>query len=540
MMNLFQLKKVTIYGLSLTLAFAGSEGFAAQKKKSLSKASSGASVAKSPSKTISVPRNVSANSSQQLSNALNLAKSGQYQAAATALFNLARRPELADDRAQIKYILGLMLMEMKMNQVAAFQFVDVIRTGNTRYTRQAIEKLSLVADNLGDDTLLNYAISKIDLNDVPASSKDMIFFRIGEIKLKNKNYSDAITNFSKVQYGSSNYNQSVFNKGLAQLEMGQANQALQTFQNLLNLRAKAGVTDTNKVAAQLAIARTLYQMQDWEASVQAYSQVPRDHFLWHDALFEQSWALLRAARFRSVLSNFQSLHSSYYEDFYIPESLLLRAIVYLYICKYDEMEKVLSLFEKTYNPVRARITSTLNNNGDSMSLYNEVEKASQMKKSDDLKVSTRLPYMVLKSISDEGNVRRSLSYIRRLNEEKQKIEESPNLRSSNFGLYGVKVINTRLKNTKLAIGDMVRAHLQNMQLELKDLYEQASLIRYEMINGQKESLRKKMAGKTLATVDEEIDRDFYIQNGYEYYPFQGEYWLDEIGNYHYLGKQSCE
>lgn len=539
MRNFFDFKKITSLSLVAFLLFVPNEGSALNKKKSKPATVTKKNV-EAPRKKVQTQKKASSAANQQLSQALSMAKAGQYQAAATSLFNLARRPELADDRAQIKYILGLMLMEMKMNQVAAFQFVDVIRTDNPKYTRQAIEKLSLVADNLGDDTLLNYAISKIDLNDVPASSRDMIFFRIGEIKLKNKNYSEAISSFAKVQRGSSNYNQAVFNKGLAQLEQGQSNQALQTFQNLLSLRSKAGVTDTNKVAAQMAIARTLYQAQDWEAAIQAYSLVPRDHFLWHDALFEQSWAMLRAARFRSVLSNFQSLHSSYYEDFYIPESLLLRAIVYLYICKYDEMEKVLGLFEKTYNPVRLKISSTLSNYGDAMSLYGEIEKATQIKKGEELNLVTRLPYMVLKSISDEGNVRRSLSYIRRLNDEKAKIEESQNLKSSNFGSYGIKVINTRLRNTKIAIGEMVRAHLQNMQLELRDLYEQSSLIRYEMINGQKESLRKKMAGKTLVSVDEEIDRDFYVQNGYEYYPFTGEYWLDEIGNYHYLGKQSCE
>ena len=67
-------------------------------------------------------------------------------------------------------------------------------------------------------------------------------------------------------------------------------------------------------------------------------------------------------------------------------------------------------------------------------------------------------------------------------------------------------------------------------------------IRYEMITGRKDTLKKKIAGKETESqqIDEKNDRQFYIQNGYEYYPFQGEYWLDEVGNYHFLGKQSCE
>jgi hypothetical protein len=74
------------------------------------------------------------------------------------------------------------------------------------------------------------------------------------------------------------------------------------------------------------------------------------------------------------------------------------------------------------------------------------------------------------------------------------------------------------------------------------LYEQAGFIRYEMINGQKEQIKKRIAGKNIndQAIDEEVKREFYAQNGYEYWPFDGEYWLDEVGNYHYLGKQSCE
>jgi tetratricopeptide (TPR) repeat protein len=478
---------------------------------------------------------------QQMNQALALARGGQYEQASNALFQLARRAELQAERPQLKYVLGLMLMEMKLNQVAAFQFVDVIRMGNNKYVKQAIEKLSIVADSLGDDTLLNYAVSKVDLNDFPADKRDMLYFRIGEIKMKAREFPKASELFSKVSSSSRYYNQALFQRGLAELENGQVDIALQIFQTQLAARENAPVTDTNRVAAQIAIARALYQKQDWEGAIDAYAQVPRDHFLWHDALFESSWAMLRAARFRSVLSNFHSLHSSYYEDFYIPESLLLRSIVYLYICKYDEMEKVLGLFENTYGPIRARIGDFIRANTDAMEYYNEIERGQQLKRSDK-NVGLRLPYNVVKSISEEGNVKRSLFYIKRLNDERARIDANPGYRGSPVGQYALKVINNRSRNAKLAVGDMAKAHMLNMRVELRDLYEQAGFIRYEMINGKKENLKMKLAGKDVQAeqIDDKIDRTFYVQNGYEYYPFQGEYWLDEIGNYHYLGKQSCE
>lgn len=477
----------------------------------------------------------------QLSRALRLAQSGQYEAAANALFSLSRRAELAAERPQIKYLLGTMLIELKLYQTAAFQFVDVIRIKHPKYSKMAIEKLSIVADILGDDTILNYAISRVDLNDFPANLRDMINFRLGEISLRNRDFAKAVGLFAKVSPGSSYYFQALYSKGLAELEANRPDIAVGTFQKMMDGRRKAPVTDTNRVAAQMGLARALYQKQDWDAAVEAYAQVPRDTLMWHDAVFEQSWAMLRAARFRSALSNFQTLHSAYYEDFYMPESLLLRSIVYLYICKYDEMEKVLSLFEKTYGPVRTRIGDFLKSTNEAAAFYAEVEKA-HLTKTKDKSANLRLPYIVLRNVLDQGDVKRSMHYLDKLNQERARVESSSSFRASSLGQYSLKVLANRSRNTKFAIGDMVKAHLLNMRVELRDLYEQAGFIRYEMITGRKESIKKKIAGKDIEAdqIDENVNRQFYIENGYEYYPFQGEYWLDEVGNYHYLGKQSCE
>lgn len=480
---------------------------------------------------------------RQLSQALQLSQSGQYQAAAVQLFSLARRPELANDKAQIKYILGLMLTELNLNQIAAFQFVDVIRNKNSRYTKLAIEKLATVADELGDDTLINYAMSRVEVNDVPESNRDMVQFRIGEIKMRNKRFQEAIQIFSNIGIGSRYYGQALFQKGLAYLELNRTQEAIQVFQTMASARRKAGITDTNRVAALLGIARAHYQSKDWDAAIAAYQEVPRDHFLWHEALNEQTWAMLRGARFRSVLSQFQSIHAPFYEDDFNPESLILRSIVYLYICKYDEMEKVLTLFEKTYGPVRSQVSIFLKNFSNPLSYYLEIEKWQiQQKLSIEERAALKIPFMVAENISNLGSVRRSLNYLKRLDAERKMIDANASLKSTSLGRYALKVLNTRSQNTKINIGEVAKVQMTNMRSELKDYYEQVSFARYEMISAQKETVKKRIQGTDLpeARVDDNRSRDFYVQNGYQYYPFNGEYWLDEIGNYQFLGKSSCE
>lgn len=524
--------------LSLAIAFTSVDVAFAQTK--TSKAVPKSFQRKAAPKVYSNSKN--SNVRNQIQAAITQFKNGNYQSASNTLYALTKRSDLLAERPQLRLYLGEALMEMNLNQTAAFQFVDLIKSGDGRYTRQAIEKLLIVTDRLGDETLLNYAIQRIDVSSVPTQHREMLYYRLGEIKSAAGDFSAAAQSFAKVGPQSRYYFNAIYELALAQAEAKQPVLAIATFNKLLNVRDNAKVTDTNKVAAMMGIARSLYQKKDFEGAIDMYSKIPRDHIMWHDALFEKSWAMLRAARFRSALSYFQSLHSSYYEDFFIPESLLLRSIVYLYICKYDEIEKVLSLYEKQYGPVQSSIENYLNSGRSAEMFYSEVEKAYIMRKDEDATRKTVLPLKVVNKISQEGNVRRSLAYIKKIVEERRLIEDNANYRNSAVGQYALKILNNRLKGAKALTGDMVKAHLENMNRELKDLQEQASLIRYEMINGKKETIKKRIAGKNLndLQVDDNQDRSFYVQNGYEYYPFQGEYWLDEVGNYHYLGKQSCE
>ncbi len=480
---------------------------------------------------------------KQLAEALERVRSGKYIQAAPMLFQLSRRNELANEQMQIKYILGLSLMELKMYQVASFQFVEVIKQGNSKYVKLAVQKLAAIADYLGDDTILNYALNKVELNDFPENQKDMLYFRLGEIKAKSGENDQAIQYFERVPPQSSFYHQSLYKKGLALAEQNKTKEAIAVFEKLLSSREKAGVLDTFRATALISLARVYYQAKDWDAAIDTYRMIPRDHELWHDGLFESSWAMLRAAKFRTALSNFQSIHSGFYDDFYMPESLLLRSIVYLYICKYDEMEKVLNQFERTYGPLRLSLGDFLNNTKNPDEFYVEMEKAQIQKSGKIPKPPLKIPYQAARYMLDEADVKRAMSYLQRLSEERKRFEGfgSPVVKSP-FGGYVLKILANREKNTRIEIGEKVREHMIEIRAELKDYYEQSGFIRYEMINGRKEALKKKIANKVVeqVQVDSKFDRTYFIQNGWEYWPFQGEFWRDEIGNFFYLGKQSCE
>ena len=475
--------------------------------------------------------------------ALQLAKNNQYQAASTKLFELSYSPRYRDRRLQIKYILGLMLQQMKMDQAAAFQFISVVKEGQSKYLKQSLEKLALVADNLGDDTLLNYAISKVKVDEFPAVHRDMLFFRIGEFQLRNRQFEAAAKSFSQVRKASRHYPIARYNEGLSYTEKGELDRALAIFDNLAEERSEYGLTDSARVSAMMGKARVLYQKHAWDEAIAAYHDVPRDTLAWHDTVFESSWAMLRSGRFRSALSNFHSLHSAFYQDYYLPESLLLRAIVYLYICQYEEIDKVLALFKKVYKPLYEEVDRLTQGESDYDKLYQSFSNTLHKYLNEDAQAKkAMMPLLLAQRLLKEGDVHSSYEYIGRLKQERRRIAAMPaSWKNTSLGRYAKRIVDNRIQKAQVRAGRQIRNHLIDLRAELVDYFEQEGFIRYEAINGRKEGLKKTIAGKDLPSqIDEQNERDFYIQNGYEYWPFRGEYWLDELGNYHYLGTQSCQ
>lgn len=476
----------------------------------------------------------------QIDDAAKLIKSGQGMTAAQQLLEISKKTNDSSERARIKYLMGIAMMEYGLNQAAAFQFVESIRTADKNWTKPSIEKLLIVTDKLGDETLLNFAMQRMEISEIPEANKEMIYFRLAEVKQNNGDYKDAVEFYKKVSAGSRYYYKALYKMGLAYSEMKNTEKAIETFKSLLNSRQSASVTDTNRVLAQMAIARTYYQANDWTKSIEAYSKIPKDHLLWHDALFEKTWAHLRAGRLRSTLSNFHSLHSSYYDDFYFPETLLLRAIVYLYICQYDEVDKVVSLYDKQYTPIIKKIDNALKANKVDF-YYKEIYNIFKNLEKKSVNYNSNIPYNVMKHISEEGDIRRSYAYLKKIAAEKALVDNNSYFKESQIGQYALRILTNRINSTKQMLANQVKDHLTEVKKELADLEEQASFIKYEVINGKKEKLKSKIKIKNLAETYPSADkRSFYTENGYEFYPFQGEYWLDEIGNYHYSGKQSCE
>lgn len=473
----------------------------------------------------------------QLQRALKQSSQGDYVSSTQNLFRLMYKPDLSKQKNKIRYHLALNLYNMRLYHPAIFQFQTLVANDAAGYVGKSLQKIALVAARLQDDQLLNHAISHGSLRYISRAERDELHYHFGEYWMRKKKFRRAIAHFSRVKSSSSFFYKALYQLGLVHAELNRIKQAVEIFDKLENRRT--GVVDSFRVAALMGKARAYYQGKKWEQSVEAYQRVPKDSSFWHDTLLEKSWALLRGGRLRSALSNFHTLHSSYYEDYYQPESLLLRSIIYLYICKYYEMEKVLDLFHRVYRPVYTKVKNIILRRRTPLKTYYQslVLSADEQNKGR----LVQYPVPVARRILREGDFSAVHYYITKLKKERDLIYGLPySWRRSMVGKYSMKLIKKRLDNAQKTAGKQAVAHLKIIRAELNDFLTQEQYLRYEMLRSKRGFLKKKIAQKiTTGASVEDFDRSFYVQNGYEYWPFQGEYWLDELGNYHYIGMGSC-
>ncbi len=475
------------------------------------------------------------------------AAQGSYKKASLMYYKLSQSTKHRKQRGEIKYVLGLLLFKMKMYQVAGFVFYEVIseelRKGksNSPYITKSLTKITEISNFLNTDVLLQLAISKVGYKRFPASQRDMLYYKMGESKMDKREFSSAIKLLSKIPSNSSFYPQAKYRQALAFAEKGDEKNSFITFHNLEKFSAPGGITYPNKVNATLGKARVLYQGEKFNESLEYYRRIPRDTVQWHDSLFERSWAMIQTGKLRSALSNFHSLHSPYYEDYYMPESLILRAMVYLYICRYDEVEKTISLYNKVYAKIHRKLVTYMKVNRSPMT-YTEQARAVYRyveENKGERPTNLQLPYPIVRHLLKDKDVYKSIKYLSSIENEYKRYKLMPEWwRKSSVGSYTNKILNRRVQNSALSIGKIIQKNLNDIRVELRALAEQNDFIRLEVINGKKKAVKKIIAGEE-GQVDKGKKRSYYVQNGYEYWPFQGEYWLDEIGNYHYVGVDAC-
>jgi hypothetical protein len=412
------------------------------------------------------------------------------------------------------------LEQMSLNSLAAAEYVEAGQAG--------LPGLFTLADRIGDEGLLDYVLTKTSALNLPLTKSQDFIFRNGERSFNKKQYAQSAQILAGVQSADRRYFKARYLTAVALMNTAKSDEAMKILTALYAETRGAAESDYSKTLTTAALARLHYKLGNWEKSLEYYRMVPKDSDLWSDVLVEMSWAQFRLGDIREVLGSLGSLHSPYYEDRFVMESVLLRSFVYLFICSLDEMEKTLDLFARMYVPLKDGLNRVLAQT----SLYSDLLKQVEQNK---------LPRQIRATLAGDPEFKRAFQRVENLRQDQERIVAmNDEWRNSPLGQSAAGFAAKRLKEAEKLAGMKARAHLEGKQKEIERLFRQYDFAKYEMIAATKQRIKQSDSDlPDPKTAVEGLNRAYFLAHGIEYYTFRGEYWLDEIGNSHFIGQNRC-
>ncbi|OGQ18375.1 MAG: hypothetical protein A2138_00415 [Deltaproteobacteria bacterium RBG_16_71_12] len=372
----------------------------------------------------------------------------------------------------------------------------------------------------------------------------------------------ALENLSRVKPEYERYAQAVYIKGLVHFTRGEFEPSVKQFREVVRLTNPRGGTVKNDRLRELAffsLARIHYQFEQFRYAIFYYDRVSRDSEAWLEALFESSWAHFRLGEYQKALGNLVTLQSPFFQDEYYPEAAILKAITFYENCRYPEARAFLGEFEQSYGGVLAELKRLIGEGGggeaatggakgakvevrSAESLFDELTQleAKVADGQDDKSGSYAMTARLVRLALSDKRVRGYREAIEEVDSEKALLDglDAP-YRGGKLHGEAMQAIEARRAALVSLAGTVLRDKLTAEKAFLEDLTGKLLRIRFEITKGEKESDEAALQGSSQTVVLGAYDDTTATDDERLYWPFQGEYWRDELGTYQYTLTRGC-
>lgn len=371
----------------------------------------------------------------------------------------------------------------------------------------------------------------------------------------------SLENLGRVKPDFSLFGQALYIKGLVYFAQGQFDPAVKAFREVVRMTNPRGGTVKNDKLREMAffsLARIHYQFEQFRYAIFYYNRIQRDSEQWLEALFESSWAHFRLAEYEKALGNLVTLQSPFFQDEYYPEAAILKAITFYENCRFPEARAFLGEFEQSYGGVLEELDRLIGEGGgvktadasgarpgkpkSPTQLFDELteleRKVSEGR--DDASRSFALTARLLRLALSDKRVKGYREAIDEVDEELGRLQnlEAPFAGGPTHGEIMVSVAKRREELVALA-GTLLRDKLLAEKQFLTDLNSKLVRIQFEITKGEKETLEAKIAGQSQTTGTQDYVFLTAVDDERLYWPFEGEYWRDELGTYQYTLTRGC-
>lgn len=452
-------------------------------------------------------------------------------AAKTYLKFLSLKPsEDSDEWYEAKFGLARGLYKEGILSGAATPLLDVIMAGAQKpHFKEAFYMLEELTKKIGYQPPLLEEMTKFYIGDMNAEFKNDFNYYLGKFFFDYGRGDLAIQYLDKVKKGAADYPEALYLKGVAQLGQQKQGAALKNFESAIvaGEREPGGNQEILQLG-YLAMARVFYEVGYYDVALYYYQKVPGNSARNATATFETAWTYFMKNDFKRALGTFQTLHSPYYDQWYFPDLYILESTVYLNLCKFDDSKKALAKFQRDYLDKRPLLEKYLQETTEPKDYWTAITGIYQ---EDTPKAAEGLPPMFANAVLDELSFYNIYGVIQTLKRERSALKQNV----SALGEFGQQVldrVNQQLDTKIQEGGILVQQKLSEINKELQDWEIKATQISFDIDSEEKDQLEAKLRNRGESNQGPQKGTTLLIvADDFTPWPFEGEYWLDEVTNY---------
>lgn len=484
----------------------------------------------------------------EIEDAINEYQAKKYLASSLRLYQALESGNYPQAAADIYYYLGRNLEALGMYHSAQFHYAVVAKDYvDSQYFEYTLPRLVAIAEYTGDDTELAGLVSRgtVSPDRAPRQARDMLYFLDGVARFKKEDLSGARAAFSQVDANTVLGLKAKYFEGVINNQQGKLKSAVRAFRDI----GRAQVDPRTEFEAQelrrlrdLAIlneARVYYGIEDYKNASAHYELVPRDSQYWGVSVFEHAWANFLLNDLNKTLGLLLTARSPFFRrDMYEPEATILRALTYFNLCEYKEVERLLIAFEDQHRPQY-----------DEMLAFVEAYSSKEGRKVADEawdtyfgreKRDTVLPKALFNRILQNQDLVGVVRHLKVMEDERVVIDAQKDLWRNTMAPYLKQNLDADTQRLKRRAGLLLLSEMANQANYLSDKLTQSEIIRFEVVDAQRVDYSYKASNVSLTDSGANMDLDFATAVDFIYWPFNGEYWADELGYYQYTEASSCK
>lgn len=498
---------------------------------------------------------------------------GDLETAALAYDAILRDPALSEGHDEARYQLAKSLYRLGLYHSSLAQLDLILQRGpqGTRYFHNALEWLFQVGKKTVNEEVIVNEVARYSNGAFPPSSQDAFTYLLARYSYERghaldeagrpaearKAYDEVrrLTSQVRPEAGarpparrtddprldeSDLYARARFLDGLVQYAQGSGQSAVESFKEVVRLtnprRGRAPDLRVRELAF-LQLARIHYEHKQNRYAIFYYDKMPRGGESWLEGLWESSYAHYRIGDYEKALGNLLTLQSPYFRDAWFPESWILKAIIYYENCRYPEARGILDEFHGGYEGILGdleRLTAQRTAPAAFYDLLEDAEKGRGV-------AAGAGTGRILKLALTDRDVKRLHDTI--LEVEREMDRGLGGRREAFRGSQLARDLRAQLTAERGRLvdeaGARARGKLEYERDALRELLQQALRIKIEVSRQEREALEGALARGGQVEALKAYRFSTAVSDEHLYWPYDGEFWRDELGTYTYTLTKGC-